>query len=185
MTENRKHNYFVCDGGPHLLLPRSVRNHWGGMGGNYDPLDPTTDYGRACKVEPPFGLIQVGESHALVLADSPAMSAWGPALPEGTINLFIFEEWKTTDLDALTDHALAAIPAENMLDTGVRWNLTEEGLSLMFAGDQPGNAAYGEMQIPTVPGIYWVFNARYDSEQGKLWIIRLEPRLGKSPLSNM
>ena len=61
--------YFSCEGGPHLLLPKSMRSEWRGMGDDYDPTRSDTDYARACAVEPPIGLIHVGSQQALVSAE--------------------------------------------------------------------------------------------------------------------
>ena len=83
-------NCFFCDGGPHLLLPRSVRSEWKGMGEDYDPTRSDTDYARACAVAPPIGLIQVGGQLALVLAGSPSLSGWAnSAVDISGVDIFI------------------------------------------------------------------------------------------------
>lgn len=167
-------HYFACDGGPHLVLPVSARLLWRGVSDCYDPLDPNTDYARACSVEPPAGLISVGTEQALVLAGSPPMSAWSGATDQGDVFVHVFESWSNPDLDSLARSAMRAIPADNLADTGLRWTVGEGGLILMFAGDIPGKSAYGEVPIPAPPGQYRVCTGNYEGDAGKLLIVRLQ-----------
>lgn len=167
-------HYFACDGGPHLVLPASARAFWRGVGANYDPLDPNTDYARACGVEPPTGLIPVGTEQALVLAGSPPMSAWSGVPEQGSICLHIFRSWSNPNLDSLASAAVEALPADKLTDTGLRWTVRERGLVLMFAGDIPGKSAYGELPIPVPEGTYVIHTGNYEGDAGKVLIVRLE-----------
>jgi hypothetical protein len=48
------------------------------------------------------------------------------------------------------------------------------GLTLMFAGDKPGNAVYGEIPIPAPVGTYKISTSPYQGKHGSLLIVRLE-----------
>lgn len=166
-------DFFACDGGPHVLLPASAASSWNGMGENYDPLDPETDYVRACNVEPPVGTISVGDQDALVIAGSPPMTAWGKTGGEGAINIFIFEEWQVDDLELLASAALTEMQSVQAMDTQIRWNLADKGVILMFAGDLPGKAVYGEVHVPLSAGSYTISYSQYDGVQGKMSLLHL------------
>lgn len=163
---------FACDGGPHILLPASVASQWHGMGVNNDPLDQATDYSRACSVEPPLGLLAIGDEQALVLAGSPAISAWGHG-ENGAVNIYIFEAWASEDLDELARTALAEI--SQFVDTNLRWSIPDNSIILMFAGDSPGKAVYGEVTIRLLEGNYSILYGHYDGVTGEVSILQLRP----------
>ena len=175
--------YLACDGGPHLLLPFSARGDWKGCTDESDPLNPDTDYGRACLVEPPIGLVNVGAQKALVLAGNPLLTTWRGSPREGRLDLYVLEAWDEIDLDLLVDSAASA--TQNTTDSGLRWVLKDGGISLMFAGEAPGktntvsdNTVYGEIPIPVSPGTYKISTGSFDGEHGRLWIARLERETG-------
>jgi hypothetical protein len=83
------------------------------------------------------------------------------------------------DIELLVDSAASA--ADNATDSGLRWVLQEGGISLMFAGEAPGNTnagldntVYGEIAIPASAGTYEISAASFHGEHGRLWIARLE-----------
>jgi len=51
--------------------------------------------------------------------------------------------------------------------------LDGNGLTLMFAGDQPDKPAFGEVELPKLEGDFQVFHAKYQGEEGGLWLVRL------------
>jgi hypothetical protein len=167
-------HFFVCEGGPHLVLPKSVCSEWNGFGGDYDPTARDTDYARAFAVETPIGLIPVGGQQALVLAGSPPLSGWGNFVPGAGLDIFIFEAWRSKELDQLVTDALQEIAKFELADSKLRWKLDGSGLILMFAGDQPGKAAFGEMALPQLEGTFRILQAKYQGQEGSLHLVRLQ-----------
>jgi hypothetical protein len=175
VTDMQEFRRFTCDGGPHIVLPASARGLWHGVGENYDPLDETTDYARACAVVPPAGLISVGQEQALVLAGSPPMTAWNTSLSDGVLNLYVLESWSTSDIDSLLRSASDDLPTAQLRDTGMRWRVTDD-LIVMFAGDRGGATTYGESTLPRLSGQHAIYTGRYEGKLGALLFIRLEPQ---------
>jgi hypothetical protein len=167
--------WFACDGGPHLILPRSLRRRWRGVENLADVLDPRTDYGRACAVAPPVGLIPVGDGAAVVLAGSPAMTGWRHSPHYEGVDFYVLEDLRAAGPDGLVEAALSALALNAIVDTGLRLMLKKAGLILMFAGDASGGAAYGEVGIATPPGVYRIMKAHHEGAEGSLWVIRLRP----------
>jgi hypothetical protein len=171
-------DYLACDGGPHLVLPKGLSKQWKGAGSSISAiLSPTGDYGRACAAttNQQMALISVGSGQAMVLADPP-MSAWGRS-PEGWIDIYYLDAWKDTDTDALLKRAVAATPTAAMTDTGGVLTLTQAGLILLYAGDSPGNTAYGEYPIPIEPGNYRILKGQYKvGKTEEVNIYRLQPK---------
>jgi hypothetical protein len=147
-----KYQYQSADGGPHIVLPDALRGAWAG-----GAFTGSGDYARACAVTGRFGLIPVGSANALVLAGSPGMVAFAPAADGGAADVIILEEWANTNLDGLIDRALAATPTKAMTDTGKTWQVSGGGLTMIFAGDKPGDTAYGEERTPVPDGTYRLF----------------------------
>lgn len=167
--------YFVSDGGPHIVLPASVRSLWRGVGENYDPTDETTDYARACAVPPPVGLIGVGHQQALVLAGSPSMTAWNTSVRQDALNIYLLESWSTPQIEDLLRSAVAEALANEPTDTGFRWNVGDD-LVVMFAGDRGSAATYGQGALPRLNGQYAIYTGRYEGKLGTLLLVRLERR---------
>ncbi len=98
-----KYEYLACDGGPHIILPMAVSAKWKGHKIIMtNPLDPSTDYGRACAVTGDWGVISVAGSNALVLSDPP-MSAFKPDYNESPVDIYVLYAWSSIDLDELLD----------------------------------------------------------------------------------
>jgi hypothetical protein len=170
-----KIEWFNCDGGPHLLLPRSLLRHWRGARNPMDVLDPKTDYGRACAVLPPMGLIPVGDGQAVVLAGNISMTGWRHSAEQQGVDLYVPDYLTASGPDELVVAAMDTLGHDIIFDTGLRLILKKAGLVLMFAGDVSGNAAYGEMSITTFLGIYRILKAHYRGPEGSLWMFRLVP----------
>lgn len=156
-----KYEYLACDGGPHVLLPMVVSAKWKGHKLRLtNPLDPSTDYGRACAVTGKWGIISVAGSNALVLANPP-MSACKPGPKEGSIEIYVLQAWSSTNTDELLDRAFAQTPPEGFASTGAKITFDGSGGLLLYAGDKPGDTVYGESVIPTKAATYSIFTAHY------------------------
>ncbi len=167
--------YLTCDGGPHLILPASVGSRWQGVTSIANPLDPSTDYGRACAAiqSARMALIPVGGLQAMVLKDPP-MSAWGKS-PEGWIDIYCLETWSDQDLDSMIKRAVAAVATSEMTGTGKTVRLDAPGMILMYAGDRPGSVVYGEHAIAIAAGEYDVLEGNYKTAKEEVRIYRLRP----------
>jgi hypothetical protein len=168
-----RYKYQCWEGGPHLLLPDYLRGAWHGHHIGLRPLDPATDYGRACGVAGEFGLITVGAGHALVLGQSPPMVAWSPHSPLGVEDIFVLKSWEHTDLDALLDAALAKAAFQ---ETGLVWDVRQSGGSIYYAGDDPIHPLLaGRIAVPLQAGTYKILRSDYiDATMGSVIVIRLE-----------
>jgi len=169
---------FASDGGPHIVLPDSARGAWKGVGDNYDVLDPSTDYGRACLVKEPVGLLSVGNQQALVLAGSPPMSGWRRE-SDAIVDLLVFDGWGEEGPEALAEPIIPKLRSSDFADTGLRWTVEDDGATLMSAADRPGGGAYGEVPVPLRSGTYSVLQARYEGDEGAFWVFRLAPSQSK------
>jgi hypothetical protein len=166
---------FTSDGGPHLLLPNSVREYWG-RNHPGDVLTSGSDYQRACKIKPPFGLIDIGPAKALVLASNPMITTW-EQLPDGSgIDVCVFESWKSDDMDVLQSLVLTAQSAASSFNIGLDWVIPEGGLTLMYSGDRPGRSQYGEMNIPLKAGTYRVLKGSFQNNLGTVIIARVREK---------
>lgn len=169
--------YLACDGGPHLVLPKELSRRWKGARSVLSVISRSGDYGRACAAiaNQRMALIPVGSGQAMVLADPP-MSAWGRS-PEGWVDIYFLDAWPDTNTDAMIKRAVAAMPSSAMSDTGKSLALKEPGLILLFAGDAPGNTAYGEHDIPIEPGRYQILEGHYKvGDKEELYVYRLQPK---------
>jgi len=153
-----KYHYRTADGGPHILLPLAVAAKWKGSRINMvNPLDPKTDYGRACSIKGEWELIDVAGMPALVLADPP-MSACSRSSGTNELNVFVLHAWEKDDLDSLLDRASSQA---SLTETKAIMRFDEKGAALIFAGDKPGETVYGEARVALEPGQYRLFTGRY------------------------
>lgn len=170
--------YLASDGGPHLVLPKELAKRWSGVTSwnPAAPLDPKSDYGRACAVASQLrlGLIDVGSGHAMVLPDPP-MSAWGHS-PESWVDIYVLKGWNDMNLDALIQRAVAAAPTKKMTDRGLQLTLKEPGLLLLAATDSPSESAYGVHSIPIETGTYRILEGTYKAAADEVLIYRLQPK---------
>ncbi len=167
---------FVSEGGPHIVLPDAARAAWKGVSlDSYDVLDPSTDYGRACLVREPIGLLSVGGHEALVLAGSPPISGWMKAPKSGLIDLMVFERWPEEGPEDLAEAIVPKLKSSDFADSGLRWTVSGDGATLMSAADRPGNSAFGEVPVPIQSGMYSVLQARHESPGEAFWVFRLAP----------
>lgn len=107
---NRQTQWVQSNGGPLLLLARSLLPEWGGSLRGTKGMDakfrwtgegPATDYDRACDIKDYTGLIPVGCGHALVLGDEPLLTCWWP---DETGDGGLFVRWVCADSDQFLQH---------------------------------------------------------------------------------
>jgi len=168
--------YLACDGGPHLVLPKELSGKWKGGSGFLFLLSSKNDYARACAATANqlMALIPVGTGQAMVPGDPP-LSAWGHS-PEGWIDIYNLRAWADTNTDALIKRAVTNTPTSGMKNTGKVIKLNQPGMILLFAGDQPGNPAYGEYDIPIEAGSYQILEGHCNpSTNEEIYIYRLQP----------
>jgi hypothetical protein len=171
------HDYLACDGGPHLVLPRELGKQWKGAGSLAAVLSPKSDYGRACAATTNklMALIAVGSGNAIVLANPP-MSAWGHS-PESWIDIYYLNAWSDTNLDALIQQAVAAVPTTSMTNSGNTITLSQPGMVLMYSGEPLGSTAYGQYSIPINPGAYNILAGTYNpNATNEVHIYRFQPK---------
>jgi hypothetical protein len=168
--------YLASDGGPHLVLPKELSGKWKGSSGFFFLLSSKNDYSRACAAttNQMIALLAVGSGQAIVLGNPP-LSAWGHS-PEGWIDIYNLQAWADTNTDALIKRAVTNTLTSGMKDSGKVIKLNQPGLILLFAGDKPGNTAYGEHDIPIGAGSYRILEGHYRPQTNEeVFIYRLQP----------
>jgi hypothetical protein len=165
-----RYQYQCSGGGPHIVIPQSQVEFWKGHEFGDDPLDPATDYGRACAISQDFDLIPVGSGRALVVANPPFV-AWSPRSSTDSINLFVLQEWTDTDLDSLLD---TATKDSLLKSTGKTWRIDDDLLRLHYAADDPEQPLYGRIDIPCRPDEYEILSAPYESDLGEVIVLRFQ-----------
>ncbi len=128
--------WIQSNGGPLLLLSRSLLSCWNGARSSTDfsddyVYDPSFDchYNRACAVEDYVGLIGVGDGVGLVLDDSPDMTTWCSSNAHGkTAGILI--RWEYADSEANVLRHLKDIPEEVWKPTGITFKVENEPLYL-------------------------------------------------------
>jgi hypothetical protein len=168
-----KYKYQCADGGPHIVLPDELRGKWGGTSGTASTTD---DYGRACAVTGSFGLIKVGNGQGLVLAGSPPMVAMTKNADGSGVDIVVLDAWANDNLDAIVDRALASATKSTLANTGDTLTLTDGGLTLIFAGDRPGDVAYGEERFKIPAGTYQILTCNYKTASEEAHVCRLVPK---------
>lgn len=137
-------------GGSLILMEKSLLINWNGDTNPSVRNDEqgVTDYDRACDVDDYIGIIQVGESQAIVLGDEPMQTAWWQvgedegilarwmyANSEETVieSLSILEnvKWENTELEILFQHGDLIL-----FDSACRYDEIEESLSLRIKPNQ-------------------------------------------------
>jgi hypothetical protein len=152
-----RYEYQCWDGGPHVVLPTAVAQSWRGHESTSDDLlDPASDYGRACQIEQPYGFIDVGSARALVLPDPPLV-AWDPRSAAEPL-FFVLLGWDTDDTDGLLDRAKTKT---ELRDMEVTWVIPEDGVRVIYAGDDPDGTVGGRIDIPMAAGSYALFKGEY------------------------
>ncbi len=168
-----KYEYICSDGGPFLVIPKSLSSNWKGHLINIlNPLDPKTDYGRACSVKGKWGLISVGKGSALVLADPPMVS-WSYSEGGKCIDIYVLQLWNNLDLDSLIDQVQLKTSSTAFTDTETLFEVNDSGLLIMYSGDKAGDPMYGEFHIAVEHGVFGIYEAHYKEKNGEVDIYRL------------
>jgi len=137
-----------------------------------NPLDPKTDYGRACSIDGSWGLINVGKGSALVLADPPMVS-WAFSEDGEYVDVFVLQMWNIMDLDSLIDKALVETSVDAFKKTDAFLEVGQDGVLIVYAGDKIGDPLYGESTISIDSGKYIIYTAYYKDKDGEVAIYRL------------
>lgn len=168
-----KYEYLCSDGGPFIIIPKSLSRKWKGHKINLiNPLDPKTDYGRACSIGSNWGKIKVGDGEALVFADPPMIS-WKYFEEEKYLEIYVMKFWKTTDLDSILDRVISNIKSDSFKDTDATIHIDDSGLILVYAGDKIGDSLYGESYLAVDPGLYKIHAANFKNENEEIDLYRL------------
>lgn len=133
--------YVETEGGPFILLPERVAEHWRGA---------PVDYPRACAFEGVVGVVDVGGAQALVLGRAE-VTAWSPLVDGGVFVQRIFGD--DARIRAIVDDQ-ASLP----------WASTSAPLTVGAGGLQLFDSALvrssvdddGRLPVELAPGIYEV-----------------------------
>ncbi|MFF1904025.1 Imm21 family immunity protein [Kitasatospora sp. NPDC058218] len=146
-------------GGPLVVVPEAVLAAWSGSAGGDESV---ADYDRACAVEGLTGVLPVGPSEALVLADEPASTAW--LREQG-----VFVRWSAAESEeALLGSADAALLAAAW-EPEVIWQVP--GSVVLFDASWTGEECRQEehLRIDLVAGRYAV-RAAYVEPDARTWL---------------
>jgi hypothetical protein len=151
-------------GGPLILVPESACPLWGGAPPAYPAGEG--DYGRACRVDGYLGVIDVGATTALVLADHPATTAF---LPE----LNVFVRAIALDDDVNVETLVAELLPTAAWDEALTWRVTEPVVLFdsVYGGLDLANEEY--LRIALQPGEYTVEAAYVERPDAYLILVRL------------
>ena len=156
-------------GGPHILIPQSACHLWNGAPRNYP--DDEGDYGRACAVHDYIGLIDVGNTQALVFADHPGRTTFLPG------HGILLREIAADDDDEVLDTTLKLLPTINW-GSQLSWEITEPLILFDSVYDYDYVVAEGEEQlrIDLTPGRYTAEAAYLEiPDTAYLILVRLTP----------
>lgn len=148
-------------GGPLILVAESDCPKWGGAPRNYP--DDEGDYGRACEVEGYIGLINVGDSQALVLGDMPARTTFLPQL-----NVLV-REIAGDDEAELPDLVAGLLPNVDW-EPGPIWNVTEPVILFDSVYDSTEIENEEHLRVELATGEY-VIEAGYVETPGEYLIL--------------
>jgi len=165
-----RYKYQCWEGGPHIILPNSVANRWNGHVMTKIPLDPSTDYGRACRIERAYGFIEVGDGKGLVMRDPPLV-AWDPSSSsDHSQTFFILNEWTNEALDDLLDRAKQEVEFKASPEI---WEIPTGGLRMIYAGDDFQGSVAGRIDIPASAGKYSLVAGEYKEKEGNVIVLKL------------
>ncbi|MFJ9948745.1 Imm21 family immunity protein [Kitasatospora sp. NPDC091207] len=156
-------------GGPLVVVPESALDAWSGSAGGGGPVD---DYDRACAVEGLTGLLPVGPSDALVLADEPASTAW---LAERGL----FVRWSAAESEEALLASVDAALLAACWDPEVIWQVP--GPAVLFdaawTGEESGREEH--VRIDLTAGRHAV-RAAYVEPDPQTWLTLVQLRLVRS-----
>jgi hypothetical protein len=171
-----KYEYTCSDGGPFIVIPKSLGSKWKGHKISLlNPLNPKTDYGRACAIEGKSAMIKVSNGNALVLQEPPMVS-WRRVDDGKSIDIYCLQMWHEESLDSLLDRVAAKISSAAFADAGSSMEVDASGLLVMYAGDKAGDPIYGQIEITTEQGTYDLSTAQYKTADDEVDVYRLKRR---------
>jgi len=156
-------NTLTTDGGPHLLLPHAFQDSWQGLDESFDPLDPAGDFGRACAAlgDGDIAAIAVGDGVALVINDHSTWTCSDINTSRDQMHIYIPKGWGGEDIVVLMEDAQTNRTKGTYANTGIVIDLPTDGVTHMYAGDSPGETAYGQYRLPLKSGRYRVEHWTY------------------------
>lgn len=122
------------DGGPLILLEKDSSNLWRG----HSKIDQQiTDYDRACQIEDYLGLLDVGNSKALVLNDEPLSTAYWKISSE----IGVFVRWVYAKHENEIPNILVQAPEiDSWEKTGIRITFSTENFILFDSAYKAGES---------------------------------------------
>lgn len=184
--------WFDNDGGPLLVAPRSTLGPWEGgdppSGGrtisvdwHYDPDGPATDYDRACAVNEPAGVVEIGESWGVVVT-AEGSATWLDASVLATVLVAEDSSWEKLQ------ELLRAVPStawDVLVPSAV---VDGDGVLLLHAAStvrdvqirvpsEQGRACIGEAILNPIPaGRYCIdYASRATSDVSEVGFLRFRP----------
>ncbi|SRR6266498_2046078 len=164
----------ISDGGPHLFLPWDLVSHWHGVDGGVLPDFADTDYGRACDVPKPAGLLPVGPGQGLVIAGNPAMTYWVDTPNRTGGDLVVPRAWADDFSYSQIRVACGESTPKLFRDLGLVLPNPSQGCCLFAACDRAPARVYPNSWVPLAPGNYRILAAEGEWPAGlHLQLIRL------------
>jgi hypothetical protein len=176
---NRSDDWVASGGGPLLVLSESGLPYWNGAdepGSGIIPAteDSPTDYERACSVREWVGVIPVGPTEGLVLADEPLDTRWWCSYESGPMHLI---RWVHGDSTSAVLEALPGLDGSHLEPTGVLFTNKSERV-VLFDSAMPGTDILTPYSSVTLaPGTYTVEIGEFEpNSRTKLLVLRLVPK---------
>ncbi len=136
--------WIESDGGPLILLEKSSSNLWSGHSQTDRSLN-ITDYDRACQIEDYLGLLDVGNSKALVLNDEPLSTAYWKINSE----IIVLVRWVYAREESEIPDILTQAPEiDTWENTGIKITFSTEALILFDSAykiDEVKNALFFQL----------------------------------------
>lgn len=159
--------WITSNGGPLLLLPRSLLAHWSGVDApsdgrvieaqfRWNPDQPASDYDRACDVQGYTGVLAVGDGWGLVIGDEPNPVRWLPMSGGG-----IIVRWEFAPNDEAVEEAIGRVPQELPWQPEGEFRVVSSPLELFDSGEPGTGALMPRLAMDLTPGDYRVEQARY------------------------
>jgi len=176
MPGMNKYKYFCSDGGPFILITSEIRDKWGGVENMFNPLDPKTDYGKACGIissaEGDFGIINSRKSEALVV-DAP-MLAMEQTNKDEVLDIYLLKEWHTNDMDSMIEKCQKDVENKPFENTGKTIEFKTDEVTFMYAGDVYGEFAYNFSNFKIQKGKYELLKFEWENQKlGKITVLKL------------
>jgi len=170
VRQDQDQEWISSEGGPLLILPRSLVPAWGGIDAPDDVVPAfesgtfVTDYDRACAVDDYLGLISVANGRGLVLGDEPMLTTWLPdaAYPDtaGILVRWVYAE----TFDSVYRH-LQFLSPDLWSPSGLSFDVPDNLLCLFDAALSADEVDNRYLPIHLVPHVYDLWTAIYQPDQ--------------------